>query len=674
MAKKNTKKAKKASAESSSEESGPSSTAPASPVSIDALPGRTADTTFERSVTVSQSRLQKVTVYSDRAESTRTIVINDDNSDEGTRVGPGYVDLTVVGLSHNVDRDSIRLRGLESRGHALILDVSSEVVTKRRDESSPEVTEARDRVKAARRAAAALREERARVDAARSFVESIAATVVSSPASIMSSKKSSSAAGGYSEGAGLSLADAVSNGEAFLDFQSRRLEQCDAERYRIDTQLEEALEKLTEEEKALRKVQASLGEVGRETVSVNVSLYVTSNKEVSLAMTYMTSGASWTSSYDCRVDSHSQTLQMFYYGLVTNNTLESWTDTLLYLSTSEPSVGGNPPRMTTARVEFDDGIDMQYMNNQSNVFMSKAPMQQQQMRSKSSMSKKKKPARRGAPRALVQNYMLSDDARELSVEYSSESDDDFLDEDEGGAGGVGLLTTSVKAGSSGAVTFAIPREQSIPADGKARKVTIAVFELKTAFSYTVVPNKQQVAFLRGAATNTQDFPLLAGPMAVFSDGSFVSTSSLKKVMPGEDLAVFLGSDDGIIVKMKPEESKTAGPSSFLSRAKTERTKRVTTIKNTKPKTCTIHVFDQVPLSSTDRIKVKVVEPAEGTIVKKEDSSVKPDTAKDPQDGRVFLNEFNNLRWTVVLEPGKSKTIPFEYVIECPKDENVKVVD
>jgi hypothetical protein len=367
---------------------------------------------------------------------------------------------------------------------------------------------------------------------------------------------------------------------------------------------------------------------------------------------------------------------MFYYGLVTNDTLESWNDTLLFLSTAEPSVGGNPPRMTTARVEFDDGIDLQYMNNQSNIFMSKASSMPQQQQMRNMSAKKKSKGRRGgrgggAPRAPVQNFMLSDDARDLSVDgsFSSESDEDF-----DGPGGVGVLTTAVKAGSSGAVTFAIPREQSIPADGKARKVTIAVFELKTAFSYTIVPNKQQVAFLRGAATNTQDFPLLAGPMAVFSDGSFVSTSSLKKVMPGEDLAVFLGSDDGIIVKMKPEESKTAGPSSFLSRAKTERTKRVTTIKNTKPKTCIIHVFDQVPLSSTDRIKVKVVEPAEGTIVKKDDTSVKPDTAKDPQDGRVFLNEFNNLRWTVVLESGKSKTIPFEYVIECPKDENVRVVE
>jgi hypothetical protein len=53
------------------------------------------------------------------------------------------------------------------------------------------------------------------------------------------------------------------------------------------------------------------------------------------------------------------------------------------------------------------------------------------------------------------------------------------------------------------------------------------------------------------AINSSRYPLLASDKAsVFFDGSFVCTTNLKMIYPGESFSVFLGTDSTVKVRYK----------------------------------------------------------------------------------------------------------------------------
>ncbi len=91
----------------------------------------------------------------------------------------------------------------------------------------------------------------------------------------------------------------------------------------------------------------------------------------------------------------------------------------------------------------------------------------------------------------------------------------------------------------------------------------------------------QHAYLRAICTNTSDYPLLAGKMNVFMDNSFVTTSSIKKTNPRDELSLFLGVDPGIVVEFKEEQFTEH--SRLISKTATLNYKHTMSFKNTKPK-------------------------------------------------------------------------------------------
>lgn len=66
----------------------------------------------------------------------------------------------------------------------------------------------------------------------------------------------------------------------------------------------------------------------------------------------MIMNASWAPSYDVRVETKNQSVQLLYYGSVRNTTGEDWKDVKLFLSTASPSTSAAPPPLRTLRVRF----------------------------------------------------------------------------------------------------------------------------------------------------------------------------------------------------------------------------------------------------------------------------------------------------------------------------------
>jgi len=223
------------------------------------------------------------------------------------------------------------------------------------------------------------------------------------------------------------------------------------------------------------------------------------------------------------------------------------------------------------------------------------------------------------------------------------------------------MTTAATQGTS-STTFLIPRKTTISSDGKSRKVTIAVIEdLKPRFTFSCVPAKSTNVFLKASATNTtKDYPFLAGAMAVYMDNNFVTNSQIKTVNPQEEFAIFLGSDAAIRVEyLPPKRTKESQGNVLTGKINIEQYQRMVTIKNTKSIQVSVAIYDQLPLSNDEKIKVKLLDP----------------NLKEPPKGfDIKLNKHNNLEWRVKVESGKKIEIPFNYSVEWPKDKDIEIRD
>jgi uncharacterized protein (TIGR02231 family) len=157
--------------------------------------------------------------------------------------------------------------------------------------------------------------------------------------------------------------------------------------------------------------------------------------------------------------------------------------------------------------------------------------------------------------------------------------------------------------------------------------------------------------------NTSDKQLLAGPASIFMDNNFVTHSSISNVCLGDTFDLPLGTDASIKVEYKPAK-KLSDTQGFISKIHHENVRRGTHLTNTKSTEVIVYVYEQVPLSSDEKIKVKLISPDLRT--------------KEPIAGcTVTMNESNNLEWKCVLQPKSECRLPFEYSLEWPKDRDVE---
>ena len=76
------------------------------------------------------------------------------------------------------------------------------------------------------------------------------------------------------------------------------------------------------------------------------------------------------------------------------------------------------------------------------------------------------------------------------------------------------------------LAYRVEGRVSLPSDGVAHKVPIALLAFDAALQYVCVPRKTTAAFIEGRIKNTSEYELLAGPVSVFMDDNFVTKTSL----------------------------------------------------------------------------------------------------------------------------------------------------
>lgn len=374
-----------------------------------------------------------------------------------------------------------------------------------------------------------------------------------------------------------------------LRFIASNLDSVNIKTLRTDSQLKDVREKISLIQDEIRRMQVYAVKTGK---LVAVTLGSPNRNRAKLLVSYLLPGASWSPSYKERVTSGSKKVDIAYSARVRQSTGEDWNNIALTLSTAQPSAGGTPPNLSTWRV----GIYEPPPSPRELSSESRAKGQMQTVATQMQLSK------------------IAGPAAEV----------------------VHALTSA---------TFIIAAPANIPADNTSHEVTIANALLPVKLSYTSIPSLTSAAYLTAEAKNTTDYPFLPGPADIFLDNSFVATSSIGDVMPGEDFKSYLGIDKSVQIERKLINRFKESTGLFSKNTRITYTYQ-TTVDNTKKVPVDLLVKDQVPVSTDKRVSVEVLEPD-------------PNVAKPDSEGFI--------EWHLDLAPSEKKVLNLKFSVEAPSN-------
>ena len=395
-----------------------------------------------------------------------------------------------------------------------------------------------------------------------------------------------------------------------LAFLTGQRAQVSNDRAALDTQREALQAKIEAVQQQLNELR---GAGGRSVKTVTVRLAAASTGQLDLALSYALPGAAWAPAYDARLRTDERAVELTYFGVVRNNTGEDWKAVALTLSTARPSMGGGAPELDPWIVDVMQARPMAAMRRDKMMMADEAAAPMQEFAG-NFVAKAAAPA----PRPIVEAATIS-----AAVESTATS-----------------------------ATFKIPVAVTLASDNSTQKVGITTFKLAANLQYQATPKVREAAFLSAYTTNTSDYPLLAGAMNTFLDGTFVATSQLKTVMSGEKFELALGADEGVAIKRKLVNRFTEDTGLTSSGRRTTYEVLVTVTNN--KKTAERIVFKEgVPLSRDEKITVKIITPAER------------DTGTKAAPKEATMEEDGKLVWRLDLKPGEKREIPLKYSIEHP---------
>lgn len=580
--------------------------------------------------------VQSVTVFVDRAEVTRLVTVDLEEA--------GDYEVVVEGLTSCVDADSVRVDGT---GHVILREVSFGVHHKPvvdveqtdHNGNNPEVI--RQNLKKLQHEISELQTRVSEVSRSQELLNAYAKSVLNARASETNAETMA---------AGMEVAFAL------LDRQQAKNKEFNAEKARLQEQVEAKNKLVAVAQQRLNSIGAHLG--GRTKISrdVTVVLQATQSGEAQLRMMYMVSNASWTPAYDARITTSDTNLALTYYGMVKQTTGESWNNTKLILSTATPSVGGTAPILPTKHVGFYNPV-AQHQQDYSSLRSSAAP---------------RRHMRRGGDRSFAAPQMMNLQAHAFGGLESAPAPPPPA----------ATVATSTVDNTGAATTFTVQRRTTIASDNKPHKVTVAMLSLPSSFRHYSVPALNAVAYLQCLTTNNSEYTLLASPQVnVFLDGSFVSKTKLNNVAPNEKFRTFLGVDNGVKVEYRTL-SNVHRERGYFSKVEDTVYKYMTTVKNATGRDIRMVVADMLPVSDDATIKVKLIQPTReevdaGSEMERKERAGAGAEGGDAGAGGADIGDAvaqvkltNNLVWTRNIAAGRSIEIPFHYSVEHPGGRNV----
>ena len=441
------------------------------------------------------------------------------------------------------------------------------------------------------------------------------------------------------------------------------------------------VERLYEEKQHLKnQVNTISGKKDFPNGEILVKVDAKQNSKISFELSYVVENARWFPTYDIRAKNVDEPIELIYKANVTQDTKVNWNNVKLKLSSANPNVSGVAPELkayflnyntrppvynretnevsgvvldennlpligatvlvdgTTigTSTDFDGKYSITIPNNGAFLTFSYVGYTSQ-----------KKPIQ-----SAVINVSLEADASLEEVVVTglgvSRRDKKISRKLEGRVTGIevresnSLAIPTVQIENQTTVDFEIKTPYTIKSDNKSYSVDIEAHELPAFYQYYCVPKIDKDVFLIANVSNWEQYNLLEGEANLFFEGTYVGKTLLDVRYATDTLQISLGRDKNINVKR--EKIKEFTTKRFIGSKKEESRGWDIDIKNNKSQQINMLLFDQVPVSTLEEIKVEVLETSAGK--------------HDPKTGEI--------KWEFKIGPSESKKFSLNYFVKYPK--------
>ncbi len=305
-------------------------------------------------------------------------------------------------------------------------------------------------------------------------------------------------------------------------------------------------------ERLHERIQALRNPSREEWAAVEADLAVEEPGECTLSLEYVVPGACWRPYHTARLlEGPTPRVEFRTEGTVWQNTGEDWLAVRLYFSTQRPSLGTDPPTLTSDVLKV-----------------------------------------RSKPEDVVV------EAREQEVATTG------LGQQQGGA------SASLPGIDDGGEVVSLTTEKaaSVPSDGRPYRVTLSCFQAEAETALVALPELVPAVLMKSTQTNGGSSPILAGPVDLIRSGGLAGRTSVLFVAPGERFSLGWGPE--LEVRVQRDVETSVETQKLLSSWEVHQHRVSVRLSNIGPKSRTVEVSERVPVSEID--KVVVVPDEEGT--------------------------------------------------------------
>jgi uncharacterized protein (TIGR02231 family) len=303
-------------------------------------------------------------------------------------------------------------------------------------------------------------------------------------------------------------------------------------------------ERLSEHERLEGRLAALENPSREEWAGLEAEIVADEAGRYELRFEYVVPGACWRPWHTARlVDGPRPVVAFRVDGCVWQNTGEDWENVRLLFSTQRPSLGTEPPKLTS------DVLRVQ-----------------------------KKPEE-----VVVETREQEITTTGLGAETTAA--DRLPGIDDGGE----------------AVSLEANTPSSVPSDGRACRVPLLRFETEAEVSLVAVPESVPAVLTKSVQPNEAGAPLLAGPVDLIRGGGFAGRTSLLYVAPGERFALGWGPEPDLRLQRDTEIHRDK--QKMMSSWETRQHRATVRISNIGPEARTVKVTERIPVSEIDKVVV-----------------------------------------------------------------------
>lgn len=560
------------------------------------------------------SQITNVTVYGKQALVTRRGSIELSGADQ---------ELVVADLPTTLKPDSVRVKR-QGTTPVQILAVRTDRVFAT-ESITPKVADLESQVKDLQEQKRGLIDRKATIQLQHQFVESFSLSAVSKFSRSLAQQET-----------GLTEIEALLN---FLGQQHGNYSTSITELIQEEQALDEQIAVLRQQLKQWQNTSP------HQSFSIFVKVSAEAAGQFELEVSYMVNKASWKPMYDLQVETKQQRLTLNYLAEVEQNTGEDWQDVALELSTAKPGLGTLPPK-----------LQPWYIDLQS------SPIERARWK-------------QGIARSLLASRAASE------YEYDDAYDDsDYvevdLDSDPAGSPSLPLArklslnqgdgesysqpkaksakNVIAKAERTGSVTtFQVGGNSNIPSDGNPHTVTLVQDEYPAPLGYIAIPSLVNFAYLQTTVTNPADkVTLLPGKANIFRDNTFVGTTQLSNIAPGQQFDVNLGIEEGVTIERELVERQVDKKLLSLDNKRCMTFAYRLQITNLLSQSIPLKLTEQLPISRNEKLKVRL----------------------NQTTPKIGVKDLGLLIWELNLPPLGKQQIDYQFVVEYPSDQTTTGLD